>query len=158
MAARVIMAIAGETRSVKTRATDETAGAASPVDPAITQVLRHVIDPELGLNIVDLGLVYAALWTPTGMRVVVTMTSPSCPMADLMVDDIRAALSRAFPDVADIAVARAFSPPWSPERISEAGRLQLGWKKAAGTGNAAAISATDAASWASRLFASFRRH
>jgi metal-sulfur cluster biosynthetic enzyme len=125
---------------------------ADPVDPDLAEILRGVSDPELGLNIVDLGLVYAALWRPDGIRVVMTTTSPSCPMADMLVESVRNALARKFPDVTTIAVEIALSPLWSPERISDKGRLELGWSKRS------TAKASAEPSWTSKLFASFRRH
>ena len=124
------------------------------LDPDIAQVLRTVTDPELGVNIADLGLVYAALWTPAGIRVVMTTTSPSCPMADMLADEVRGVLKRAFPEATGIAVELAFTPPWSPDRISAAGREALGWNNATATRSPF----SSPSSWPSRLLASFRRH
>jgi len=129
---------------------------AHPIDADIAQVLCGVTDPELGLNVVDLGLVYAALWTPRGIRVVMTTTSPSCPMADMLVEEARNALRRAFADVTTITVELALSPPWSPERISQKGRLELGWSKRPAAG--AGTFPTSTKTWTSRIFASLRRH
>ena len=125
--------------------------ASLPVDDDIAQVLRSVADPEVGLNIVDLGLVYGALWASDGIRVLMTMTSASCPMADMLTDDVRNALRRAFPDAA-VAVEVCLSPPWSPERITDAGRRELGWTKAAGA------PAHPRFAWTAKLFGNLRRH
>ena len=124
---------------------------ALPVDEDIVRVLRGVADPEVGLNIVDLGLVYGALWAFDGIRVLMTMTSASCPMADMLTDDVRNALRRAFPEAA-VAVEVCLSPPWSPARITDAGRRELGWTKAQG-GPAHPMRA-----WAAKLLGSPRRH
>ena len=126
------------------------AGTADCLDPDIARVLRTVTDPELGVNIADLGLVYAALWTPSGIRVVMTTTSPTCPLADLLVEEVRTALKRAFPEATGISVELAFTPLWSPDRISAAGRDALGWNNT--------TAPRSPFSWPSRLFASFRRH
>lgn len=96
------------------------------IDGDFIPALREVVDPEVGVNIVDLGLVYRAEWVAGGISVLMTMTSPSCPMAEMLVDDVRSALHRKFPDAtATVEICR--DPPWSPARMSEAGRRQLGW-------------------------------
>ena len=109
-------------------ASNRQANAEPPVsiDADFVPALSSVDDPELGVNVVDLGLVYSAAWASTGIFVRMTMTSPSCPMAEMLAEDVRAALRRQFPDAA-IIVDVCWDPPWSPARISEAGRRQLGW-------------------------------
>lgn len=99
------------------------------IDENLIPALREVADPEVGVNIVDLGLVYRAMWTTNGISVHMTMTSPSCPMAEMLVDDVRAALHRHFPD-ATATVRICQDPLWSPTRMSAAGRRQLGWLSA----------------------------
>ena len=97
-----------------------------PIDGDFIPALREVVDPEVGVNIVDLGLVYRAEWTPDGINILMTMTSPSCPMAEMLVADVRTALHRQFPDAAaTVEISR--DPPWTPARMTEAGRRQLGW-------------------------------
>jgi metal-sulfur cluster biosynthetic enzyme len=96
------------------------------IDAELVGPLSSVDDPELGVNIVDLGLVYLAAWTSAGIHVRMTVTSPSCPMAEMLAEEACAALRRQFPDTA-IVVDICRDPPWSPARISEAGRRQLGW-------------------------------
>ena len=53
-------------------------------DPAILAALKEVLDPELGINIVDLGLIYRADWTPAGIEVAMTLTAPTCPAGELL--------------------------------------------------------------------------
>ena len=97
------------------------------LDPALLEPLREVIDPELGINIVDLGLVYEAVRQGDVARVEMTMTTPACPLGDFISAEVRRALTRALPELREIDVAIVYAPPWSPARMSEAAREQLGW-------------------------------
>ena len=81
----------------------------------ILDALREVMDPELGIKIVDLGLVQAAEDTGLGVRVLLGMTSPACPAGPLMRRDARDALLR-LPGVEDVEVLAARDFRWSPER------------------------------------------
>lgn len=99
-------------------------------DEDILAALRGVIDPELGINIVDLGLVYRATWTPTGIEVALTMTSRFCPFEDLLVQVAKESLHARFAEAASIRVDLVWTPPWSLERLSEEARRQLGWSNA----------------------------
>jgi len=100
------------------------------IDPDIVGALDGIVDPELAIGIVDLGLVYRAEHTAAGIEVVMTMTSPSCPVSELLVEQVRDALRGRFPDSAH-QVTLTFTPAWSPERISPAGQERLGWRKRA---------------------------
>jgi metal-sulfur cluster biosynthetic enzyme len=82
----------------------------------VTDALRSVIDPELGLSVVELGLIYGV--TVDGDRVTVrmTLTAPGCPLHAVMPDWVREAVS-ALPGVREVDVELTFDPPWSPERI-----------------------------------------
>ncbi len=95
-------------------------------DAAVMDVLRGVNDPELGLSIVDLGLVYRAERHPDRIDVAITLTTPSCPLGDLLVQEVSDALHSRFPDGPVIDVELVWEPPWTPDRISEAARQQLG--------------------------------
>lgn len=98
-----------------------------PSPEELIEALRVVVDPELGVNVVDLGLVYGARVEDGLATVELTMTSPACPMGDLIIADARDELLRRFPDLRHVEVELTFSPPWSPERMSNAAREQLGW-------------------------------
>ncbi len=98
----------------------------SPIDEEVLQALRTVNDPEIGMNIVDLGLVYEARRTEGGIRVAFTVTSPACPLGESMTRDTEEALRRHFPDAREIDVQLVFEPPWTPDRMTETGRKQLG--------------------------------
>ncbi len=93
----------------------------------VRAALRAVEDPELGLNIVDLGLVYAVEATEDRVRADISMTTPTCPLGEAILDDARAAIGRALPDVTDLQVRLVWDPPWTPSMMSDDARKQLGW-------------------------------
>jgi len=96
----------------------------------IEEALRDVVDPELGVNIVDLGLVYDMSMAEQGVLTIdMTLTSAACPLTDMIEDQINAALlgegSLVAGDVTDFTINWVWLPPWGPERITEDGRDQL---------------------------------
>ena len=100
-------------------------------DQLIAEQLRTVYDPEIPVNIVDLGLVYSCVTSPLEsggnlIDVKMTLTAPGCGMSDVLKADVENKLSR-LPDVREVRVAVVFDPPWSPALMSEAARLQLGF-------------------------------
>ena len=102
-----------------------------PVEPsdrnrAHCDALRRVIDPELGINIVDLGLVYAVEPHDGRVDVVLTMTTPACPLSAVIEDEVREALFEGFDDVDEVRVAVVFEPAWGPAMMSDAARDKLG--------------------------------
>ena len=99
----------------------------SAAEDAARDALRQVLDPEVGMNIVDLGLVYAIEPAGDGLRVELTMTSAACPMAGMIVDEAREALRSMLPEPARIEIELVWDPPWTPERMSELARAQFGW-------------------------------
>ena len=102
---------------------------ASEPPPTVDQVkmaLRRVKDPDLNLNIIDLGLVYDIAVDDRAVKVDMSLTSPACPSGpQLMGDTERAA--RAIPGVADVTVNLVWSPLWSPDRIEPRVRAYLGF-------------------------------
>jgi metal-sulfur cluster biosynthetic enzyme len=96
------------------------------MDDDILSALKAVIDPELGINIVDLGLVYHAARNTNGIHVALTMTTPACPLGEMMMEEIKLVLRDRFPDTSDVHVELVWDPPWSPELMSEESRRQLG--------------------------------
>lgn len=98
-------------------------------DPAVLhEVLREVIDPEVGINIVDLGLVYR-LASEEGVVVVeMTMTSPACPLGDMITDEVDEVLRRHLPPHTPIDVRLVWEPPWSPDKMSATARRHFGRK------------------------------
>lgn len=89
--------------------------------------LKSVEDPEAGMNIVDLGLVYAVHCEPGRVRVEMTMTSPACPVAPYLVDEAAAAIRANVPADTDVQVALVWEPPWTPERMSPQAQSRFGW-------------------------------
>ena len=92
----------------------------------ILAALKTVIDPELGINIVDLGLVYHAERNASGIDIAVTMTTPACPLGEMMSEEIQRVLRERFPEEPDVRVDIVWDPPWSADLMSEESRRQLG--------------------------------
>jgi metal-sulfur cluster biosynthetic enzyme len=89
----------------------------------LEEAMRDVVDPELGINVVDLGLVYG-IQESDGVAVIdMTLTSAACPLTDVIEDQARAALVGPFVD--DIKINWVWMPPWGPDKITEDGREQL---------------------------------
>jgi len=99
-----------------------------PLDAGLVlEMLHSVIDPELGVNIVDLGLVYDVTIAADGsVDVEMTLTTPGCPLGGFLDDQIRACLAQ-LSQVRGVAVRLVWEPPWDPTAMSEAAREQLGW-------------------------------
>jgi probable FeS assembly SUF system protein SufT len=100
--------------------------------------LKTVYDPEIPVNIVDLGLIYGCEIAehPEGGKkidVQMSLTAPGCGMSDVLKADVEKKLAR-LPDVKDVRVEVVFDPPWGPGRMSEAAKLQLGFDLDYGTG------------------------
>jgi metal-sulfur cluster biosynthetic enzyme len=101
---------------------------AEPLGPELVRrLLRAVIDPELGVNIVDLGLVCDIAVDPGGtVAIAMTLTTPGCPLGGFLEDEIRACLTQ-LPQVRDVLVELVWEPPWKPAAMSDAAKEQLGW-------------------------------
>ena len=95
----------------------------------IRNALRMIIDPEIGRNIVDLGLIYKIDSKPGELYVEMTMTSPACPLADMILDDIDSVLDPLVPPEVEIRVEIVWDPPWSPDKMAAEAREHFGWKK-----------------------------
>ena len=91
----------------------------------IREALREVLDPEIGINIVDLGLVYRIEVEGSRARIVMTMTSPACPLADYLKTLVMEAVTEHVPDVTDVDIAIEWEPPWEPEMMSDEAKRQL---------------------------------
>lgn len=102
---------------------------AQPLTPELVRrLLRTVIDPELGVNIVDLGLVYAVSVDQSGgVAIEMTLTTPGCPLGGFLDDQIHACLMQ-LPQVGDVRVELVWNPEWKPEAMSDAAKEQLGWQ------------------------------
>ncbi|ABK52912.1 protein of unknown function DUF59 [Acidothermus cellulolyticus 11B] len=89
----------------------------------VKEALYDVVDPELGINVVDLGLVYGITVDDDNVAVIdMTLTSAACPLTDVIEDQARVALDGL---VKDFRINWVWMPPWGPERITDEGREQL---------------------------------
>jgi metal-sulfur cluster biosynthetic enzyme len=95
-------------------------------DEDILDVLRSINDPEIGINIVDLGLVYRAERASDRIDVAITLTAPSCPLGELIVEEARYALEHRFKDGPPVHVELVWDPPWTRARMSDAARQLIG--------------------------------
>jgi metal-sulfur cluster biosynthetic enzyme len=101
---------------------------ASSLSPGqLLESLMYVIDPEVGINIVDLGLIYAVSVTGSTARVEMTLTTPGCPLHDTIKEAVDRALLTDHPSLAEVDVQLVWDPRWNVEFISEEGKRQLGW-------------------------------
>jgi metal-sulfur cluster biosynthetic enzyme len=91
----------------------------------VYQVLHEVYDPEIPVNIVDLGLVYEISIRPRRVDVKMTLTAIGCPMAAEVMADVRDHLLQ-IPSIEDAGVELVYEPPWTPERMTEDARWELG--------------------------------
>lgn len=92
------------------------------------QALSTVMDPELQVDIVSLGLIYKVeLPTPTTVKITMTLTTPGCPLAPVIDDMVRQSMFGLVNDVdQDVEIILTFDPPWLPDMMSEEVRLELG--------------------------------
>ncbi len=88
----------------------------------LTEALRDVVDPELGINVVDLGLVYDIQIDERIATIDMTLTSAACPLTDVIEDQTRSALDGL---VDDFRINWVWMPPWGPDKITDEGREQL---------------------------------
>ena len=89
----------------------------------VTEALKDVMDPELGINVVDLGLVYGVTIDDANVATVdMTLTSAACPLTDVIEDQTRSALSEV---VEDFRINWVWMPPWGPDKITDDGRDML---------------------------------
>jgi metal-sulfur cluster biosynthetic enzyme len=105
---------------------NDTIGSNSVNSSDVLETLKGVNDPELGMNIVDLGLVYRAELGPDGIEVALTLSTPSCPLGEMIVEEVRDAFRAKFARSPAIHVELVWDPPWTPDRMSEAARRILG--------------------------------
>ncbi len=103
----------------------------APQDPetiraAVVEALKQIYDPEIPVNIYDLGLIYGVDVDESGrVDVKMTLTAPGCPVAQTFPGQVEAAI-RQVPGVSDAHVEVVWDPPWTKDRMSEAAKLQLG--------------------------------
>lgn len=107
-------------------ATAGDAGSIDVDDAAIIEALRQVVDPELFVNIIDLGLVYAIQHDAGKVQVEMTLTSPACPAGPQIIQQSKSVLER-LPGVNEAQIKLVMSPPWTPDRMTDEARDQLGF-------------------------------
>lgn len=96
------------------------------IEQDIVKTLKTIYDPEIPVNIYDLGLIYEIKVEDDGKTLVVmTLTAPNCPMADELVEDVNEGVSE-VPGVTDVVINLTFDPPWDKSRLSEEALLELG--------------------------------
>ncbi|MBX6371486.1 MAG: metal-sulfur cluster assembly factor [Acidothermus sp.] len=101
-----------------------------PDESKVRELLRDVIDPEVGINIVDLGLLRGIEVQSDGtVRVATTLTTPACPLGPYISEQIYGTIAQ-LPGVRDIDVEIVWSPPWDPDRdMSDEAKRLLGWRR-----------------------------
>ena len=92
----------------------------------VTDALREVIDPELGLDFVELGLIYEVTVDGGAVHVTYTLTSPGCPIGPQVAEQIEEFVSE-IDGIDDVQSTMTFSPPWTPELMSEDAKFALGF-------------------------------
>ncbi len=96
------------------------------IEAEVIEALRTCFDPEIPVNIYDLGLIYEIKVDPSGaVGIKMTLTSPSCPVAQSLPGEVQARINSA-PGVTEAKVDVVWDPPWEPSKMSEAAKLQLG--------------------------------
>lgn len=93
----------------------------------IREALREVVDPELGVNIVDLGLVYGIAAQGGHARITMTMTTPACPLGEVLTAQVETAILQRVPGARSVAVDLVWDPVWDPSMMSATAKDRLGW-------------------------------
>ncbi len=96
-------------------------------EEAVREALRSVDDPEAGMNIVDLGLVYTVEVGPGVVIVELTMTTAACPMADMIMDQAYDAVSAIVAPDITVKIRLVWDPPWTPDKMTDTAREFFGW-------------------------------
>ncbi len=93
----------------------------------ILEVLKNVYDPEIPVNIVDLGLIYdVEIDENNNVHIKMTLTAPGCPLAFFLTKMVEDAVKEEIPEVNNVKVELVWDPPWTPDRMSEEARKMLG--------------------------------
>lgn len=94
----------------------------------VDEVLRECYDPEIPVNVLDLGLVYDVKFDEEKVDVKMTLTAPGCGMGPMIAEDVRSKLMTRLPGLKEAKVELTFDPPWNPEMMSEKAKRDLGWE------------------------------
>ena len=98
-----------------------------PDDEEVREALRQVDDPEAGMNIVDLGLVYGVQVADNAVDVDLTMTTAACPMTDMIVEQVRNVVESIVPAGSTVNVNLVWDPPWTPDKMTGIAKEHFGW-------------------------------
>ena len=97
------------------------------IETKIVEVLKTVYDPEIPVNVYDLGLIYDVLVNDDNSVVItMTLTAPNCPLADVILNDVKNSVEN-IPEVTKVDLNLVFAPPWSKESMTEEALLELGF-------------------------------
>lgn len=96
-----------------------------PTQEEVTEIIKQCYDPEIPINIYDLGLIYQIEVQPDSVHVKMTLTAAACPAAQSLPEQVRQKIASAL-GVKQVNVEVTFDPPWTPEKISPEGRKKLG--------------------------------
>ncbi len=100
----------------------------SGAEQRILTNLKKIYDPEIPMNIVDLGLIYGFKWaSDTSVTVTMTLTAPGCPVAGILADEVKAAV-QAAEGVKEAVVDMVWEPPWTPDRMSDLAKRTFGYQ------------------------------
>lgn len=92
----------------------------------IKEKLKEVVDPELGIDIIDLGLIYEIKVDGGNVNILMTLTTPGCPMGFMFDQEVVKTIEK-IKGVKKVKVDLTFDPPWTPEKMSKEARVKLGW-------------------------------
>jgi FeS assembly SUF system protein len=97
------------------------------LETKITDALRTIFDPEIPVNIYDLGLIYEVdMEADRNIKIKMTLTSPNCPAAEILPGEVQSKIET-IPGVSGVEVEIVWDPPWSPDMMSDAAKLELGF-------------------------------
>lgn len=92
----------------------------------VREALYEVYDPELGVNVIDLGLVYGVDVEGNNVRITMTLTTPGCPLHDMLTEAVDQAVHTYVPTAGSVEINLVWEPPWSPDMITTDGLRELG--------------------------------
>ncbi|MDQ1772565.1 DUF59 domain-containing protein [Labilibaculum sp. A4] len=93
----------------------------------IVEVLKTIYDPEIPVNIYDLGLIYEIdMYEEDEVKILMTLTAPNCPMADQILEEVNEK-TKSLPQIEDVTVVLTFDPPWDKDMMTEEAKLELGF-------------------------------
>jgi FeS assembly SUF system protein len=103
-----------------------TSGPYAERERLITENLKQIYDPEIPMNIVDLGLIYGFEWADDSVKLKMTLTAPGCPVAGILAEEVKLAVEK-VPNVKGATVEMVWDPPWNPDRMSDFAKRQFGY-------------------------------